>query len=86
MGGCLGSGTHGGCDTQAVPSDSGSRILMGVAGWIIAAVGYWGFLHNDGQVVRLSGGASWMSPGARRFWAVVVLLFGVSLIVGSLAL
>jgi hypothetical protein len=59
---------------------------MGVAGWIIAFVGVWGFIHNGGTTVRLSGGASWMSPAARRFWAVVVVLFGGALIVGSLAL
>jgi len=59
---------------------------MGVAGWLIAAVGTWGFIHNNGQVIRFSGGASWMSPGMRRISAITVLLFGVSLIVGSLAL
>jgi len=59
---------------------------MGVAGWIIAAVGAWAVVRNNGQVIRASGGASWMSAGARRFWGVLVVLFGVSLIVGSMAL
>lgn len=59
---------------------------MGVAGWIIAAIGAYAAINNNGQVIRLSGGASWMSPGARRFWGIAVVLFGVALIAGSLAL
>ena len=59
---------------------------MGVAGWLIASVGAWGAIHNNGQVIRFSGGASWMSPGMRRFSAITVLLFGIALIVGSIAL
>jgi len=57
---------------------------MGVAGWIIAAVGVYAAIRNNGQAIRFSGGASWMSPGVRRFWALVQTLFGVSLIVGSM--
>ena len=59
---------------------------MGVAGWIIAFVGSWAVLHNNGAVIRLSGGASWMSPSARRFWGIVLVLFGAGLIVASIAL
>jgi len=59
---------------------------MGVAGWLIASVGFWGTTHNNGQVIRFSGGASWMSPGLRRISAITVLLFGVALVVGSIAL
>jgi hypothetical protein len=57
---------------------------MGIAGWVIASVGTWGFIHNNGQVVRFSGGASWMPPGLRRLSAILVVLFGVALIVGSI--
>ena len=69
-----------------MPEDSASRVLMGVAGWVIVAVGAWAVIRNNGQVIRASGGASWMSPGARRFWGILVVVFGVTLIVGSMAL
>jgi hypothetical protein len=59
---------------------------MGMAGWIIAFVGSWAAIRNNGQVIRLSGGASWMSPSMRRFWAIVLVLFGASLIAGSIIL
>jgi len=59
---------------------------MGIGGWLIAAVGAWGAIHNNGQVIRFSGGASWMSPGMRRLSAMTVLVFGVALIVGSVTL
>ena len=69
---------------------------MGVAGWIIASVGAWAAIHNNGgqagfsksgnRVIRLSGGASWMSPAARRFWGIVLVLFGASLIASSMVL
>jgi hypothetical protein len=66
--------------------DSPSRLLMGVAGWIIAFVGSWAALRNNAEVIRASGGASWMSPSARRFWGIVLVLFGACLIAGSMVL
>jgi len=57
--------------------------MMGVAGWITILVASWSVFHNNGQVIRFSGGASWMSPGMRRFSGILVLLFGTSLVVGS---
>lgn len=71
--------------SSAMGLDPGSRVLMGVAGWIIAFVGTWGAIHNNGQVIRFAGGASWMSPAMRRLWAIVLVVFGVSLIVASIA-
>ena len=59
---------------------------MGVAGWIIASVGSWTAIRNNGQVIRFSGGASWMSPSMRRFWGIVLVLFGACLIAGSIIL
>jgi hypothetical protein len=73
-----------GRDTGSV--DSASRVLMGVAGWIIAFVGAWAAIRNNGQVIRLSGGASWMSPSQRRFWGIVLVLFGACLIAASIVL
>jgi len=60
--------------------------MMGVAGWIVVLVAAWGAIHNNGQVVRFSGGASWMSPSMRRVAAVITLLFGALLVVGSVLL
>jgi hypothetical protein len=57
--------------------------MMGVAGWIIVLAASWAVFHNNGQVIRFSGGASWMSPGMRRFSGILLLLFGASLVVGS---
>jgi hypothetical protein len=57
---------------------------MGVAGWIIAFVGAWATIRNNGQVIRLAGGASWMSAAARRFWGIALMVFGASLIVASI--
>ena len=59
---------------------------MGVAGWIIAAVGAWAAIHNNGQPTRFAGGASWMPPATRRFHAVTVVVFDACLIAGSIVL
>jgi len=79
------------CDTRAVSSDSASRILMGVAGLIIVSVAGWGATHEhrggmaSASRSAFSGGESGMSPGARRFWAIVLVAFGACLIIGSIA-
>jgi hypothetical protein len=90
---------RGGSDRRVDPSvelvvlsDSGSRILTGAAGFIILAVGAMGAARNNSGGMAgtspsaFSGGESRMSPGARRFWAIALVLFGASLIVGSMAL
>jgi hypothetical protein len=59
---------------------------MGVAGWIIAFVGAWAVIRNNGQVIRLAGGASWMSAAARRLWGFALVVFGACLIAGSILL
>ena len=72
-------------------SDSGSRLLTVVAGLIILAVGVLGAIRTDGGGVAgasrsgFSGGESRMSPGARRFWAIVLAVFGACVVVGSVA-
>jgi len=68
-----------------VIADSPSRILMGVAGWIIAAVGAWAVIRNNGKSIRLAGGASWMSPWWRRLNGIVLVGFGLGLVVASIA-
>ena len=73
-------------------SDSGSRILTGAAGLIILAVGALGATRNNGGRVAgtspsgFSGGESRISLAARRFWSIVLVVFGACLIVGSIAL
>ena len=57
--------------------------MMGIAGWIIIVVGTWGAVHNNHEVIRFSGGASWMTPSMRRWSAIFVVLFGGALVVGS---
>jgi hypothetical protein len=75
-----------------VLSDSGSRILTGVAGLMIVSVGALAATRNNGGGMAgtspsgFSGGESRMSPGARRFWAIVLMVLGACLIVGSIAL
>jgi hypothetical protein len=73
-------------DTAAVELDSPSRVLMGVGGWIIVFVGAWAAIRSNGLVIRASGGASWMSPAMRRFWGIVLVLFGACLVAGSIVL
>jgi hypothetical protein len=57
---------------------------MGVAGWIIAAVGTYATIRNNGQATRFAGGASWMSPTMRRFHALTLVIFGACLIASSI--
>jgi hypothetical protein len=72
-------------------SDSGSRILTGLAGVIIVSVGILAAIRKNGGGMAgtsrsgFSGGESQMSPGARRFWAIVLVAFGACLIIGSIA-
>ena len=63
---------------------SGDWVLMGVAGWVIAAVGVYAVIRNNGQSVRFAGGASWMRPGFRRLNGIALVIFGVALIIGSI--
>jgi hypothetical protein len=64
---------------------------MAAAGLIIVSVAAWGATHNNrggmasASRSAFSGGESGMSPGARRFWAIVLVGFGACLIVGSIA-
>ena len=72
-------------------SYSGPRILTGVAGLMIVSVGALAATRKNGGGMAgtspsgFSGGESRMSPGARRFWAIVLMVFGACLIVGSIA-
>src|SRR6476469_9350514 len=65
--------------------DAGAPALMGAAGWIIAGVGAWAVIRNNGPSgSRLAGGASWMPATARRFWGIILVVFGACLIVVSI--
>jgi hypothetical protein len=60
---------------------------MGIAGWIIAAVGAWGLVRPNGKSIRLAGEIPWMSSLTwRRISGIVVVLFGLGLVVASIVL
>jgi hypothetical protein len=63
---------------------SGDWIVMGMAGWIISAVGAYAATRNNGQTIRFSGGASWMRPGFRRLNGIALVIFGAVLILESI--
>ena len=50
-----------------------------LGGALLAVLGRYAYVHADDRRDMSGGAGSWMSPGTRRFWAVVLIVVGVAM-------
>jgi hypothetical protein len=62
----------------------GFKILFGLGGLMVVFTGMWAVTHSNGETIRFAGGiGSSLSPGARRFWGMVVAILGAAMVVSA---
>jgi len=55
-------------------------------GVLVALIGRYAYVHADDRRDASGGPGSWMAPGTRRFWAVLLIALGLAMaIVGATA-